>query len=602
MRGPRRHRPRDGSPGRRRALFAGLGVLVLVVVGVGAVFTLQAVKAKQQLDLASGQATRLQAQVSAGDVASARATLRELQTSTASARSATHGVLWDAGSRVPLIGRNVEAAQTVSRVLARLAEDGLRPIVDAAGSIDARTFSPQDGRIDIAAIQRLGPALDTADRTLTWGRRQLSDVGTSGLVGPLKGPLADLESRIATAQSAASAGATATDVMPRMLGADGPRSYLLVVQNNAEVRSTGGLPGAFAVVRAEDGGVRITRHGAGSDFAPFDDPVVSLTGDERALYTRFLATFWSDANFTPDFPRTGQIMRAMYKEKFGTDVAGVISVDPIALSYLLRATGPITVDGGGPVDRRLSSTNVVEALLNKVYLRLPDDDAQDAYFTDAAESVFEEVTSGRVDAQALVRQLANASSENRLLVWSADPDEQAALTGTRVAGELPGDSGPTPHVGVYLNDSTATKLQYYLQHRTTMHAQSCTDGDVQTIETTTVLASSVPRRGAGLPTSVLGPSRDARRGAMRFNVRIYAPFGGSINEVSVDDELQTVLTASHHGRAVTIVPVRLRPGRTVTIRSVILSGRDQPDDPVLSFTPTVLREPNNRVIAAACGR
>ncbi len=44
--------------------------------------------------------------------------------------------------------------------------------------------------------------------------------------------------------------------MPAFLGADGDRNYLYVFQNNAEVRSTGGLPGNISLVHASDGRVR----------------------------------------------------------------------------------------------------------------------------------------------------------------------------------------------------------------------------------------------------------------------------------------------------------------------------------------------------------
>ena len=52
-----------------------------------------------------------------------------------------------------------------------------------------------------------------------------------------------------------------------MLGSDGPRHYLLVVQNNAEIRSTGGLPGSFMILNAEDGKLSLGTQRAVDDFA-----------------------------------------------------------------------------------------------------------------------------------------------------------------------------------------------------------------------------------------------------------------------------------------------------------------------------------------------
>ena len=55
------------------------------------------------------------------------------------------------------------------------------------------------------------------------------------------------------------AGAQVATLLPPMLGADGPRTYLLVSLNSAELRSAGGIVGAFAVLHAEDGAVDADR-------------------------------------------------------------------------------------------------------------------------------------------------------------------------------------------------------------------------------------------------------------------------------------------------------------------------------------------------------
>ena len=69
-----------------------------------------------------------------------------------------------------------------------------------------------------------------------------------------------------------------------MVGADGPRDYLLVFQNNAEIRATGGLPGAWARVHAQDGKLTIVEQGAGGDFGERATPVLALSKPERAVY------------------------------------------------------------------------------------------------------------------------------------------------------------------------------------------------------------------------------------------------------------------------------------------------------------------------------
>ncbi|MEF2985591.1 hypothetical protein, partial [Pseudomonas aeruginosa] len=81
---------------------------------------------------------------------------------------------------------------------------------------------------------------------------------------------------------------------------------------------------------------------------------------------------------------------------------------------------------------------------------------------------------GRADTGVLVEALARVGSERRLLVWSADPDEQSVLDGTNLQGSLPDSDGGRTSIGVYLNDGTGSKMDYYM--RTGMAATWCADG------------------------------------------------------------------------------------------------------------------------------
>lgn len=64
-----------------------------------------------------------------------------------------------------------------------------------------------------------------------------------------------------------------------MLGGDGPRHYLLMFQNNAEERASGGNPASMAMITVDDGRVTLGRQASSSDFPhPYDKPVWTPTG------------------------------------------------------------------------------------------------------------------------------------------------------------------------------------------------------------------------------------------------------------------------------------------------------------------------------------
>ena len=252
-------------------------------------------------------------------------------------------------------------------MLQEIADEGLSPLVDIADQVNADGFSPRNGRIDMARIRaRLRPAswrrTGPSPRAGASSRRSTP----TSWADRCSGPVTELQTKVADAHSTVGAGAKAAQLIPDMFGGSGRRTYILAFQNNAEIRSTGGLPGAFAILRAKGGKLSLGAQGAGSTRILRDLPITA-TADEKRLYSILLTGYWGDTTLTPDFPRSAEIMRAMIRQDRGLKTDGVISLDPIALSYILEATGPVKLGDG----TSLTSKNAVRRLLNDVYSTFP---------------------------------------------------------------------------------------------------------------------------------------------------------------------------------------------------------------------------------------
>ena len=110
--------------------------------------------------------------------------------------------------------------------------------------------------------------------------------------------------------------------------------------------------------------------------------MLPLSDADRALYTDKMAMFAADVNLTPDFPTAAALAREMYRQRSGRTVDGVLATDPVALSYLLGAVGPVKVPGG----KDLTSRNAVLVLLSETYMRNTVPENQDRYFAAAARA------------------------------------------------------------------------------------------------------------------------------------------------------------------------------------------------------------------------
>ena len=170
-----------------------------------------------------------------------------------------------------------------------------------------------------------------------------------------------------------------------MLGKDRQRRYLLLIQSNAEIRSTGGISGSYAILSANNGKLSMGFQGSIQDLRPAEKPVVPLTADELRVYSQALVSDIRDVNLTPDFPRTGEIAKALVAKGLDENVDGVVSVDPVAMSFILGGTGPVTLSDGAV----LTQENAVEVLLSAVYRSYPDAKRQDDTFERAARTIFD---------------------------------------------------------------------------------------------------------------------------------------------------------------------------------------------------------------------
>ena len=429
--------------------------------------------------------------------------------------------------------------------------------------------------------------------------QELAAEDPSGYTGRLQRKYRELAGRVADASDALDAADTAARLMPDMLGGDGVRRYLLVFQNNAEVRSTGGLPGSAALVEARDGKISMKRQASGASFGEATEPVLPLTPAEQEIYGRQLGTYFLDATFTPDFPRAADLMRAHWESRFGQQVDGVFAVDPVALSYVLAATGPVAIPGQ---DQSLTADNAVEALLNSVYRFIQDPVQQDAVFERAARAIFDAFTQGTGSPTELLREVARGVDEHRILAHSFDPTEQAELAGSEIAGELVTDPAAGPQVGVYLNDNTGSKMSYYLRTEVSVDATFCRN-DTQGLSGEAKLESVAPSDAAtSLPATVTGGGLyGIEAGSQLVALRLYAPVGGSVADIEFDGEpVDDVEVLEQDGRQVATSYVFLDPGKQVSVTWSMVTGKGQTGDIEVDVTPGIAPVGTSSIQPGSC--
>ncbi len=488
-------RSRRRAAGRVAAWSCG-AVIALFVAG-GAWIAVTGVLAAGHVRAAQSAVTDVSLELA--DPTAATATLDRVGTETSAARALTSGPVWAAAGALPWVGPQLSAVTTTIAALDDVVTSGLRPLVDVAGGLSLSAMRPRDGAFDLSVFSRVQAAAAQSAGRVDRAAGAVDAIDTSILLPPLKAPVAAAGDVLDKARSSVDGLARATALLQPLLGADGPRDYLVVFQNNSEWRSLGGIVGAMAVLHTDAGRITLGKQESSAAFRTKDQLVTPLAPDLVQVFTERPGLYMQNVTQVPDFPTTGALARAMWAKETGQEVDGVISLDPVALSYVLEATGPVALPSGDT----LTSQNAVPLLLNGVYLRYNNPVAQDAFFAAATVAIFNRLASGATDPEKLVAAFARATTERRLLVWSTHADEQAIVSGTPLAGPLPVTDAQRTTFGVYLNDGTGSKMDYYVH--ATAAAAWCrdTEGDPDALVTLR-LRSDAPADAASLPGYITG--------------------------------------------------------------------------------------------------
>jgi hypothetical protein len=579
-----------GSRRVRITLGVSAGVLGLVLVA-GGWLGYRGLQAARALRSVGDVVVGLQADIEAGRTQALADELPTVQADAARARSATSDPVWRLAEHLPFVGDDLAAVHTVAAAVDDVARDALPAISQLGTVLSAQEVRGTDGRIDLKPLVDAAPTLALADATTLRARDAVDAIDTSRLMDRLAGPVVKVQDGLDKASAALDAASQVATLLPPMLGADGPRTYLLVSLNSAELRSAGGIVGAVAVLHAENGSLDLVEQRTTLAFPATDQSVLPLTPDELRVHTDRLGRWIQDTVFTPDFPRTAQLVSAIWQRSTGETVDGVVATDPVAVKYLLSATGAIAAPGGV----ELRADNFLSVLLHDSYLSMQDPVVADEFYTGVAATVFRAVGGGQGDSRGVVEQLAKAGEERRLRIWSAHPDEQALLAPTSLsAGFLSGTDDAA--AGVFLNDGTAGKLDYFLTTTYSVESMTCgKDGAPGSAVVRLDLAYDPPANIADYPMYVTGYNSGAiPTGWVQTNVTVYSPVGGSIAELRLNDNLVGGLAATEGGRAVRVLTSRLAPGGRATYRFTLPVGASTLD---VWTTPT-LTSPG--IVGGAC--
>lgn len=397
-------------------------------------------------------------------------------------------------------------------------------------------------------------ALDRVDTTALSAEPRLASAA------PLVASVREQEPSFRRAQAALSQLSTTA---PALLGADGPRTYLVMDQNDDELRATGGFIGTLGVVTITQGQITSVDFRSSYDWGQ-SSTVTRPAPEPLQRYMNFGAWYLRDANWWVDYREDAAQILSMWDQDEGNaaGIDGVIAVDQQALESLLGAVGPVNVpELGGTV-----TADTVQSLLDQKrtdatktstdYQRVKTE-----ALSALSKAVFQQLT--QVHGPQLLAALAasaQAADNRHILVWFRDPALQSLAASNNWDGRV--DQGNGDFLGVVDSTISYGKVAQFLEK----HVSYQRNGDLSVL-TVSYRNHYAPRAGAPWDPLVDGTWWDwtshtflKHQGAWLDYVRALVPNG---SQIVSSDGFAAAPTLSTEGD-LTIIggPLLVLPGET----------------------------------------
>lgn len=386
---------------------------------------------------------------------------------------------------LPGIGGDIQAAPSLLTMA--------RQTTDAAQSLSS-AFLPlvDDLSSQPIRLQALAPALTTriqeaqpqivqADTALNHAIEARNQVDVRRISANTR----HLVERFDRIQPLMDTGLDLLSILPEFLGADRPKTYLILAQNNHELRATGGFISGVGLVQVAQGQIV---HYTFQDSYAVDNLTRPHPWAPEALRRQMGSALLMirDANWWPDFPTSARTAADLYRQDQGVAVDGVIAVDLTALQLLLAALGPVSVPG---YDQAITSANLTSMIANyweSPRLSAPGKEGADWWLhrKDLAADLLGQIlpiVTEQADAQqmtALSRATFQALRQRHVLLYVESPQGQDILRQLGWDGALRNVQGDTwlvvdSNVGFNkVNPNIAQTLDYTLQLDATGRATS----------------------------------------------------------------------------------------------------------------------------------
>lgn len=526
-------------------------------------------------------------EVKEGEVSSAREKLSAISENTAGVRLSLERTIESLGDSVPSLQEQMKNAEELLNLLDMVSQKLLEPAINELEKNPVSAMKTEEG----INTKWLCAYLDFAESLMPDVEQIVEKANTVDLsLVDSDGDMAEALEKVNDLLEMYKKDNAVTGRLKAMLGGEGDRIYLLAAQNSAEIRASGGFPGAMGVIRITDGILKV------DDFHKVYDVLASHTPAQAGVTSQESNLFHGglsaprDADYCPDFERVAYIWALGYEAEQKEHLNGVISATPALVQRLLDAMDKEIKLFDGTV---LNGDNAVKILQHDLYFEYFGSQGyvanratvSDQLFADAAKKTMTAITEDMgMDGVMSILSVAKDSFEDRtLMLWMEDPQEQEILQKMGWNGGLNIDP-ENPQAGIYYNCTVASKMGYFLVREAEIGEGTQNSDGSYTYPITVTFSNDITkeeiREASSYITGGIG-------GAIGGSAYFFAPAGGTVSDFTTSNGMNVELQTYHDLQLGLVRSFQIRNNNPVVVQYNVTTAPGVDTPLTLSMTPTV---------------
>jgi hypothetical protein len=461
---------------------------------------------------------------------------------------------------VPVVGPSLNAMRSVATSARPVLSAGLTLKEELDGVREQGLLD--EGRVQLERLDGLRPAVARETAALGDLEAAVREHRNGWVAPPVWAALEEISTRIADLRGDAGDFGDLLDVVDRLLGAEGKRTYLVMLVNNAELRGGGGVLSGLGTISLDDGRMSL------GQFYPYEllvrEPLelVTAPADYERRYEHFggNSTVFVNATYSPDVPDDAIVAARLFEKVQGTHTDGAFIVDPRGLAALLPSEASVRVPG---TNLDLDATTLPQFIYSDAYDVFDDNTERRAAILEVGARAFQDVIEGGSSDEAATDAAGAAFAAGHLRFVSFDDSEQATLDALGATGDLraaPGDNLLVAVQNFGGGGGEGSKLDYWAK-RTVEHRCNVDDFGAAECSTEVTLRNETPE---GLIRYVAGRPY----GLLRSYVETYIPEAAELESVTVDGADTDFYPQEEEGRASIAVNIKVPRGeqRSILVR------------------------------------